>query len=475
MNKLAKLTGWRARYSMAAHIAMASAAFGLVVSGLAIGVGFRALSAQLDARAASELDGKRELLMHVLSEIPSPQTIPNNSHRFADLLIGHDDLHLSLIESTSDQVVVNYSGKQRQTVDVAPAFGTSLIQAWVSSTVVSHTTHNGTGRVANGQFVKFRLSIDRRHDTQLLTGFVRATLVGLPLLLLVVAFGAWLIARTTLAPLRRFNRLAAGVGTKTLSHRVSSERLPTELAELAGELNGMLDRIDDGYQRLQEFSGDLAHEMRTPIATLLGRTQMTLSQKRNEATLREVLENNVDEFERLSSLISDMLFIARTDTSSNESALHSVAVELSHEVQQVTEYLSLVAEERKISLDVTGAATVMADRMLVQRAVTNLLSNAVRHAYPSSKVRAAISTTNDSVRLAVTNEGEGIGATHLGRIFDRFYRVDSSRARLDGGSGLGLAIVRSIMQAHGGRVDVSSVLGQTTTFTLVFPIYESKY
>ena len=160
MSKLAQLTGWRACYSMAAHIAMASAAFGLVVSGLAIGVGFRALSAQLHARAASELDGKRELLMHVLSEIPSPQTIPNNSHRFADLLIGHDDLHLSLIESTSDQVVVNYSGKQRQTVDVAPAFGTSLIQAWVSSTVVSHTTHNGTGRVANGQFVKFRLSID---------------------------------------------------------------------------------------------------------------------------------------------------------------------------------------------------------------------------------------------------------------------------------------------------------------------------
>jgi two-component system, OmpR family, heavy metal sensor histidine kinase CusS len=475
MNKLAKLTGWRARYSMAVHIAMVSAAFGLVVSGLAVGVGFWALSAQLNTRAASELDGKRDLLIHVLSEISSLQAVPQSSHRFADLLIGHDDLNLALIDAASGRVVANYSGKPRQAVDVAPAFGTGTIHAWVSSTGQSLTTHSGTAQVANGQTLKFRLSIDRRHDTQLLAGFVRATLVGLPVLLLVVAFGAWLIARTTLAPLRRFNRLAAGVGTKTLSHRVSSARLPTELAELASELNGMLDRIDDGYRRLQEFSGDLAHEMRTPIATLLGRTQMTLSQKRNEATLREVLENNVDEFERLSSLISDMLFIARTDPSANEGALHCEAVELSHEALRVAEYLSLIAEERKVSFDVTGSATVLADRMLVQRAITNLLSNAVRHAYPSSKVRAAISTTNDSVRLAVTNEGEGIGATHLGRIFDRFYRVDSSRARLDGGSGLGLAIVRSIMQAHGGRVDVSSVLGQTTTFTLVFPIFQSKY
>lgn len=474
MNKLAQLTGWRARYSMAMHIAMASAAFGLVVSGLAVGVGFWALSAQLNTRAASELDGKRDLLVHVLSEISSLQAVPQSSHRFADLLIGHDDLNLALIDAASGRVVANYSGKPRQAVDVAPAFGTGTIHAWVSSTGQSLTAHSGTAQVANGQTLKFRLSIDRRHDTQLLAGFVRATLVGLPVLSLVVAFGAWLIARTTLAPLRRFNRLAAGVGTKTLSHRVSSARLPTELAELASELNGMLDRIDDGYRRLQEFSGDLAHEMRTPIATLLGRTQMTLSQKRDVVTLREVLEGNVDELERLASLISDMLFIARTDPSSNKTALNSETVDLSREALQVTEYLSLVAEERKISLDVTGAATVMADRMLVQRAITNLLSNAVRHAYPNSTVRTTISTASDGITLAVINEGDGIGPNHLGRIFDRFYRVDSSRARLDGGSGLGLAIVRSIMLAHGGRVEVSSKPGQTTSFTLIFPIPSSK-
>ncbi len=455
---------------MAVRIALASAAFGLVVSGLAIGVGFWALSAQLDSRAALELAGKNTLLVHVLSEIPTLKAIPQKSHRFSDLLVGHDDLHLALIDSTSDQVVATFSGKPLQSEPIDPAFRLKTIRQWLASADQSLSTRSGTGWVADGQAVKFRLSIDRRHDTQLLFGFVGATLAGLPVLLLVVALGAWLIARTALTPLRRFNKLAAAVGTQTLSQRVSSAGLPTELAELAGELNGMLDRIDDGYRRLKEFSGDLAHEMRTPVATLLGRTQVTLSQKRNEATLREVLESNVDELERLARLISDMLFIARIDPSSNESALQCEAVDLSQEARRVSDYLTLIAEERKVSLEVLGAATVVADRMLVQRAITNLLSNAVRYSYSSSKVTVTITTASDSVRLAVTNQGEGIAPVHLGRIFDRFYRIDSSRTRLDGGSGLGLTIVRSIMSAHGGCVEVSSELSQTTTFTLIFPV-----
>ena len=155
MNKLAQLTGWRARYSMAVHIAMASAAFGLVVSGLASGVGYWALSAQLDTRVASELDGKRDLLVHVLSEIPSLQAIPQHSHRFADLLIGHDDLTLALIDPTNDRVVANYSGMPRQAVDIARAFGTRTIYAWVASTGQPFTAYSGTGRVANGQIVKW--------------------------------------------------------------------------------------------------------------------------------------------------------------------------------------------------------------------------------------------------------------------------------------------------------------------------------
>lgn len=460
--------GFWSRNSLAARIALASAFFGLLITGGAIVVGFYALTQQLGARSATELLGKRDLLLHVLSEIPSPEAISQNKHRFGDLLIGHDDLHLALVNPASGQSVVSFSPIAQQSVsalDSSPA-GSTSVHTWTAPTGERLNAIRGISPVANGMPVRYYLSLDRRHDRRLLEGFIKTTLVGWPMLLLIVALGAWLIARTSLAPLRRFHRLAASISAQSLSQRVSSAGLPTELAELAREFNSMLERIDQGYQRLQEFSGDLAHEMRTPVATLLGSAQVALSRTRTVAALQEVLEGNVEELERLSRLISDMLFIARADH--HEAPLQLAHMELSQEAQRVADYLSLVAEERGVAVEVTGTALVMADRLLVERAITNLLSNAIRHALANSKVSVWIATDGDCTTLAVSNQGEGIAPAHLERIFDRFYRIDSARARLDGGIGLGLAIVRSIMTAHGGRVMAHSRPGGETTFTLVF-------
>ncbi|MBG6073804.1 MULTISPECIES: heavy metal sensor histidine kinase [unclassified Polaromonas] len=460
---------WWSRNSLAMWIAMASALFGLILTGGAIVTGFYALSQQLDARAAQEIKGKRDLLLHVLSEMPSPEAIAQNQHRFGDLLIGHDDLHLALSDPTTGQPVMNFSSTAQQSVvalDVkAPT--DSLICSWSSASGAQFIAARGTGWVANGKAVRYYLSLDRLHDRKLLSGFIRTTLIALPVLLLLVGLGAWLIARTSLSPLRRFHRLAASVGTQSLSQRVSSSGLPTELYELAQAFNSMLGRIDDGYQRLQAFSGELAHEMRTPVATLMGRTQVGLSKTRTEAELREVLEGNVEELERLTRLIADMLFIASAEH--NGDILNREPVDLAREARQVVEYLSLLAEERGLTLEVSGAATIVGDRWLIQRALSNLVSNAIRHAQDNSQVDLLIAIDNDRVSVSVVNAGDGIAPDHLPHIFERFYRVDSARARLDGGTGLGLAIVRSIMSAHGGQVSAQSGLDGKTTFTLSFP------
>nr|WP_315239975.1 heavy metal sensor histidine kinase [uncultured Albidiferax sp.] len=459
------------RKSLAARIALASAFFGLLITGSAIVIGFSALSQQLDERSADELKGKRDLLLHVLSEIPSPEAIDQNRHRFGDLLIGHDDLHLALINPANGQMVTSFSKIAQQSVSAlrVKADDTNTAYDWTAPTGEKLTAARGIGLVRNGAPVRYYLSMDRRHDSELLAGFVKATWVGLPILLLVVALGAWLIARTSLTPLRRFNHLAASIGTQSLNHRVSLVGLPAELSELATEFNDMLQRVDDGYQRLQDFSGELAHEMRTPVATLMGRTQVALSQTRTMAQLREVLEGNEEELERLSRLISDMLFIAHADH--QETILQREKMDLVTESQQVADYLSLIAEERGVSIVVTGSAYLMGDRRLVQRAITNLLSNAIRHATEKSTVSVVISALKGNVSVEVVNQGDGIAAVHQERIFDRFYRVDSARARLDGGTGLGLAIVRSIMSAHGGQVTVHSMpKGKgNTTFKLLFP------
>ncbi|BDT66727.1 sensor protein CzcS [Comamonadaceae bacterium OS-1] len=456
------------RNSLAARIAIGSAFFGLLITGGAIVIGFSALSQQLDERSAGELKGKRDLLLHVLSEISSPEAINQNRHRFGDLLIGHDDLHLALIDPANGLMVTSFSKIAQQSVpalDAKPDSATADYD-WTASSAEKLTAVRGIGLVMNGSPVRYYLSMDRRHDSELLAGFIKATWVGLPILLLIVALGAWLIARTSLAPLLRFNYLAASIGTQSLNHRVSLDGLPTELSELATEFNDMLQRVDDGYRRLQDFSGELAHEMRTPVATLMGRTQVALSHSRTMEQLREVLEGNEEELERLSRLISDMLFIAHADH--NETILQSEKLDLAVEVQQVAEYLSLIAEERGITIEVTGRAILMGDRRLVQRAITNLLSNAIRHSTENSPVSVMISEQNGEVSLEVANTGDGIPQVHLDRIFDRFYRVDSARARLDGGTGLGLAIVHSIMSAHQGQVTVSSVLGGITRFRLLF-------
>lgn len=457
------------RASLALRLAIASALFGVLITAVGMGVGYWALSRQLDARSVAELNGKKDLVAHLLSEAPDVASVASNRHRFNDVLIGHDDIHLALVDPRTDALLASFSAIAAQSVPVLDAAAPqSFPLRWRPASGARLEALRDVARVADGGEVRLYLSMDRRHDAQLLAGFVRASLLGAPVLLAVVAIGAWLIARTGLAPLRRFRRLAASIGAESLDRRVSEADLPAELGELARDFNAMLARIDSGYRRLHEFSADLAHELRTPIATLMGRHQVALSQQRSPAQLREVLEGDVEELERLSRLIADMLFIAQADHS--PAILQQEDVDLREEAHRVAEYLSLVAEEKEMEVELIGQATVSADRLLVQRALTNLLSNAVRHGEPRSRVRVEIGSGADDVQLKVSNHGDPIPPEHLGRIFDRFYRIDASRARLSGGTGLGLAIVRSIMHAHGGEVAArsDSELG-TTEFVLKFP------
>jgi two-component system heavy metal sensor histidine kinase CusS len=456
--------------SLALRIALASALFGLVVAAGAIAVGFWTLSRQLDERAATEMEGRRELLVHILAKVPSMIAVSGAKDSFADLFFGHDDLHLALADPATGRVLAAFSDPALHSVIAIghAAAASDTVHSWKTDSGLRFSGMHGLAKVADGGDVRFYLSVDRHRDGALLGGFIQATLLALPLLLIVVAVGSGLIARTGLAPLRRFNSLAASIGAQSLSKRISLSGLPGELEELAREFNNMLERIDEGYRQLEDFSGDLAHEMRTPVATVLGRTQVALSQTRTAAQLREVLEGNVEEFERLSALISDMLFLARADH--HVTAVKTEPVDLALEAHKVADYLSLVADEKALQLQVVGTAPpISADHLLVQRAITNLVSNAIRHASQQSDISIQITSTDHSATLSVTNKGEGIAPEHIERIFERFYRADPGRARGEGGSGLGLAIVRSIATLHNGKVEVMSVNGRTT-FTLSFPI-----
>ena len=460
---------WRQRLAQAPlawRIAVPSATFGLIVGALAAGLGYWALSRQLQARLGTELQGKQALVAHLLSELPSPADVPDNGHRLADLLIGHDDLHLAVVDSLSKRRLVSFSQQAVESLTRVDAASLGSVFRWRGGDGRTYASMPGAATAGDGRLVRFVLSVDLRADQQLLAGFVHATLVGLPLILLLVVAGSWTVARTGLAPLKRFTRLASRVSTHHLHERPSIESLPAELGELAGDFSAMLARVDEGVRRLSEFSGDLAHEMRAPVATLLGRTQVALSRGRSVDELHDVLAGNVDELQRLTRLIADMLFLAHADQ--RTAVLECSSVDLAQEARRVAEFMAWVAEEHDLQIEVSGGAKVTADSILVQRAITNLLSNAIRHATASSVVRIHITIDGRQSSLTVTNLGDGIPADQLGRIFDRFVRLDEARARSEGGSGLGLAIVRPIMRLHGGDVHATSE-HDTTAFTLTFP------
>lgn len=452
---------------MALRIAATVALFGLLVAGAAAVFGYWALSRQLDSRLDAEMQGKRGLLVHVLSEIASVEQIPASGHRFGDLLIGHQHLHLAMVDPRNERLLASFSPAAMESLELAKDAAAGTLRRWQGSDTKRYASLSGTSPVGNAQVVRFVLSIDLEDDQALLGGYVGAVLLGLPALLALVAFGAWAVARTGLAPLKRLTVVASQVTTRNLAQRIDVQDMPPELRVLADDFNAMLHRIDEGVHRLSEFSADLAHEMRTPVATLLGRTQVALSRQRSVEELHDVLAGNVEELDRLTRLIADMLFLAQADQ--GDAPLQWTAIDLAQEARRVAEFLSALAEERGISVEVKGNATVQADRILVQRAITNLLTNAIRHSAAPGVVSVALRQAGATVCIDVSNHGPGIPPDQLGRVFERFVRLDTARTRSNGGTGLGLPIVKSVMQAHGGSVHVTSEVGGSTTFTLIFP------
>lgn len=277
----------------------------------------------------------------------------------------------------------------------------------------------------------------------------------------------WIAANRGLAPLRTMKSRAQAVTSNKLGERMPVDAVPVEMADLATTLNDMLDRLQEDFRRLSEFSSDLAHELRTPISNLLTETQVTLSAKRCNGDYQDVLASNSEELQRLARMVSDMLLLAKTE---HGLALPSrEAIVVATEVQALFDFYEALASEKGIRLELIGNGTVSGDRLMLRRALSNLLSNALRHADPQTAVTIQIETLDQTTEVRVINHGASISPEMLPRLFDRFFRVDKSRAHPESdGAGLGLAITRAIMEAHGGGIMVSSKSGETY-FSLRFP------
>jgi two-component system heavy metal sensor histidine kinase CusS len=279
------------------------------------------------------------------------------------------------------------------------------------------------------------------------------------------------IARHGIRPVEEMATTARHISSTNLRERILAEGYPSELASLANTFNQMLDRLEESFERISRFSADIAHDLRTPVNNIRGEAEVALARARTIDEYRDVLESCLEEAVRLSDLVGDLLFLARAESPLTH--LRRERVNVAELLDVVREYYEASAAEGSVSLTTAVADEPLIaelDRTLLQRAVGNLVSNALAHTPPGGAVVLRSNVDSSTIRIAVSDTGVGIPAEALPRVFDRFFRVDSSRSQASGGTGLGLAIVQSIALLHGGNVRISSQPGRGTTVTLHMPV-----
>lgn len=399
----------------------------------------------------TQLEGKIQLLHNLLEQNPSNSQ--NLNLYLKDALVGHHDLIVQ-IERPTGQIIFSS----------APAIinSQSLIKSkynpWVEWKIENKTYRGLIYNKASDQnnsisTAQIIVGVDTSEHIHFLNEFRRQLLyigiIGTICLMLLGWFAAW----RGLRPVQKMAKVAEGISAQHLSERLEVDNTPTELKSLAIAFNDMLDRLETAVGKLSDFSSDLAHEMRTPINNLMTQTQVCLSRTRDITTYQEILFSNLEEFERLARMVSDMLFLAKAEHGLHRANLQRV--NLVKEVSTLFDFYDAIAAEKGMSLEQTGQGYVEGDPSMLRRALSNLLSNAIKYGKSDSIIKINCQQNNDATVLTIENESSPLSQEQLTRLFDRFYRTDASRQRVEEGTGLGLAITKSILDVHGATIQAN--------------------
>ena len=284
--------------------------------------------------------------------------------------------------------------------------------------------------------------------------------------------GARWITQKALSPVNRLRQMVKNIQVDTLSQRVPLDGPPDQVKDLAEAFNHALERLEKAFEMQGRFVADASHEMRTPLATM--RTNLEVLQLDPKATLSDYKEMSVTltrTLDRLERLLNDLLLLAR-----GELEVHKVPVNLEALLTEVVQNLMSFAKENHviINMKVQEGAVVLADERLLGIAFGNLIDNGIRYNRSGGSVEITVFEADNGLIVQIQDTGEGIPSEEVTRIFDRFYRVEKSRARNRGGAGLGLAICQHIIKLHCGRIDVMSAIGKGSTFTIRLPSITSS-
>jgi heavy metal sensor kinase len=327
-----------------------------------------------------------------------------------------------------------------------------------------------SGKVHNSQgdwFVQIGTSLEQ-YEREL--GELRFVLLTvLPVGMLAAFIGGYWLAGRALRPIQRITDTTRRITARSLGERIPVVNPEDELGRLTETLNAMISRLEHAFDAMRQFTADASHELLTPLTAMRTETEVALRADRPTEQYRRVLASILEEIERLTRLADSLLLLSREDTCAIQ--LCRGLVQLDDVVRGVAEHAAVLAEAANVKLEVGQLPTVSveADVDCLRQVFLNLLDNAVKYTQPGGLVTVRGHATESEATVEVSDTGIGIPPESLPRVFDRFYRVDKSRSRQMGGVGLGLSICKALIERHGGRIEVESVLSKGSTFRVILP------
>jgi heavy metal sensor kinase len=328
-----------------------------------------------------------------------------------------------------------------------------------------------TGQILNNEPAALVIGRSTEQIEQSLDGLVHTLIIAIPLTLVVAGAGGVFLARRVLKPVDKITQTAREIGDSDLGQRINVNT-KDELGRLASTLNEMIARLDKAFKRQQQFTSDASHELRTPLAVIEAESTLALQKERPASDYRQSLEVISREAKHMSSIIDQLLTLARADAGKEEWTFEEV--DLGKLISDLSTDVEVLCQEKGLGFQLGQMhdLVVKGDKARLRELFLNLLDNAIK--YTPSPGTISVSSRNEGQMavVAVTDTGIGIPIEEIPLIFERFYRVDKSRSRTDGGSGLGLAICRHIVEAHGGKIEVESRVGEGSTFSVWLPLVQ---
>jgi len=307
---------------------------------------------------------------------------------------------------------------------------------------------------------------------ELLSQFTKAYFLLMPLGLVVMAWAGWWFAGRALAPVVQIANAARAIGSSNLALRLTPPGSNDELHNLVATFNGMMDRLEQSFNQVSQFSTDVSHELRTPLTVIRGHLEVALMTAKTPEQYQESIITALQDVDRLSQIVRALLQLSQAET--GQLSLQHHLVDLVPLVGDLREQFDMAGDEHQIRFEtrLPAHAWVLGDRVQLERLITNLAMNAIKYSYPGGPVTLSVESSGETLEMAVSDEGRGIPAADLPYIFDRFYRVRSAGAEPDGpekGLGLGLSFVAWIVKAHRGSIRVESTVGQGSRFIVALP------